>query len=110
MSTATLQAIDGAPFLLDFQRYAPAPKPMVVWSQPSVPAAEPDELTHVLNTMREAAGIIWRGIGISLYITALRATSWCEEHILHSLTTSWAVAGTGWAAFIGISFIHVLTR
>jgi hypothetical protein len=108
--SAVLHEIDGAPFL-DFQRYAPAPKPVVVWSQETIPApAEPDELALVWQTMRTAAGIIWRGIGIALYITALRAANWCEDNILRSLSASWALAGLGWGGFVGISIIQYFAR
>lgn len=110
--SAVLHETDGAPFLdIDFQRYAPVARPVVVWSQETIPApAEPDELLLVWRTMTEAARIIWRGIGVALYITALRASDWCEDNILRSLKTSWAFAGIGWGGFIGISLLHIFTR
>ncbi|HET8726674.1 MAG TPA: hypothetical protein VFO41_04095 [Alphaproteobacteria bacterium] len=96
---------------LDFSRYAPVPRPALVWQCTDAPP--PGELTILAGYARGAAALIWRCFVIAL-IVVWRRICWRAagfyHYVLHSLPTAWTVAGLGAGFGVAFPIITFLAR
>lgn len=91
----------------DFSRYAPAPRPQLVWD--NVELQEQADLATAVAALRNSLRIVPLAARVILAITANRARARFDR-IMQSLTVSWAVAGSGWGLALGLAATLFLVR
>lgn len=96
---------------LDFSRYAPARRPVLVWDQPE--AAHPDELIQTARVIRAACGLIGHCLSVAAGIVRRRLMlrlRILSARLTGSLAAAWTLAGIGWGGFVGFPILFYFMR